>query len=228
MTSNKVLVVVAHPDDEVLGCGATIAKHAAARDEVHIMIMADGVSSRKRSGKAETKLVSTRRLQAKQAADILGANKVIFFDFPDNEMDAVPLLEVVVEIETHVKSFKPNIVYTHHRGDLNIDHRQVYQAVVTACRPVHGSSVRKMFSFEVPSSTEWCPASADNVFMPDYYSSVSEFMEIKLRALSEYVGEVFDQRHPRSLEYCRQQAYLRGTSVGLIAAEAFSTIRVIE
>ena len=150
--NKKILVVAAHPDDEVLGCGGTMARHAKNGDKVHIVFMSDGVNSRENVKYNEE---NERREYAKKASEILGAQTPKFFDFPDNMMDTVPLLEIVKELEVYIQELQPNIVYTHYKGDLNIDHQITYQAVMTACRPTPRSSITQIYLFEILSSTEW-------------------------------------------------------------------------
>ena len=147
----RVLVIAAHPDDEVLGCGGTITRHAAEGDAVHILIMAEGVTSRDKTRDTEARQedLSTLAQTAKKAGSFLGAESVELLSFPDNRMDTLPLLDVVKEIEDRLKKIKPSLVYTHHQSDLNIDHQITHRAVVTACRPYPGQSVRTLLFFEV-------------------------------------------------------------------------------
>lgn len=151
MTNKIVLVVAAHSDDEALGCAGTIAKHIAQGDQVHLLFMTDGVGSRK----VKEQEVAERLDAAKQAAEVMGAASLVNLRFPDNRMDSVPLLDIVKEIEIKVVELQPQVIYTHQIGDLNVDHRVTHQAVLTACRPMPGCSVREIYTFEVMSSTEW-------------------------------------------------------------------------
>ena len=141
----SILVAVAHPDDEVLGCGGTIARHAKNGDDVHILIIAEGATSRPDSNQED--VVHLRKC-AETAAKALNVNSPIFLSFPDNRMDTIAQLDVIKEVERNVDRIRPEIVYTHHGGDLNIDHRIVHSAVITACRPIPGSPVRQIFTFE--------------------------------------------------------------------------------
>src|SRR5688572_21751171 len=155
--SKMVLVVAAHPDDEALGCGGTIAKLATAGATVCVAFIADGVSARMDSEAANSRKLTARRVAAGKACSLLGARAEFFGDFPDNRLDTVPLLSLAQCVEALIAKHRPDMLLTHHGGDLNVDHRLVHQAVVTACRPQPGSQVRTLVSFEVPSSTEWQP-----------------------------------------------------------------------
>lgn len=228
MTPENVLVIVAHPDDEVLGCGGTIARHVEAGDTVKTVIMADGVNSRLTRKDSNNKKVQERRQCAIRANKILGVNVVSFYEYLDNRMDGVDLLDVVKDIESEIVSFKPSIVYTHHVGDINIDHRVVHDAVVTACRPKPDFCVRELLFFEVPSSTEWRPASSGMPFTPSYFVNIAGTLEKKLEALKAYAEEMCEFPHPRSIKACEHLACWRGASAGLHAAEAFALGRLIK
>lgn len=216
--------MAAHPDDEVLGCGGTIARHVDAGDTVDILFVADGVTSRNGTS-AE---IDRRAASARKAAEGLGAHPPRFLNFPDNRLDSIPLLEIIKSIEEVTAAVLPVRVYTHHGGDLNIDHRVVHQAVVTACRPFSHSQIRSLLSFETLSSTEWATPSGEYQFRPDHFINIHSQLERKLAALAAYSEEMRPFPHPRSLEAVRALAALRGSSAGLHAAEAFMTLRVIE
>lgn len=220
----KVLVVAAHSDDEVLGCGGTIARHVDAGDIVDILFVADGVSSRGN----DPRELERRCDAARRAAEILGARPPRFLNLPDNQLDTVPRLTIIQAIERASAALEPARVYTHHAGDLNIDHRIVHEAVVTAFRPLSGSSVRALLAFEVLSSTEWATRPPEMGFRPDHFIDVHRQMHRKLAALAAYAEEMRPFPHPRSIEAVRALATLRGSSAGLQAAEAFMTLRVVE
>jgi LmbE family N-acetylglucosaminyl deacetylase len=217
---DKVLVIVSHPDDEVLGCGATIAKYTKNGNEVQVVFIADGFSSRLND--------DNRDAVAKQVAEILNCNQPIFLDFPDNQLDTIPLLEIVKKIEKVVDDFQPNIIYTHHFGDLNIDHQITHKAVMTACRPQPNFCVKEIYSFETLSATHWQSSSMKSVFNPNYFIDVNEFMDDKLRALQCYDSEMRDYPHARSYEAVKSLAKFRGSLAGLMAAEAFTIERLIK
>lgn len=210
--SERVLCIAAHPDDETLGCGATLAKHSAAGDAVSVVILADGVGSR---GFTPAK-VAERHGMCRRACKILGTEDVWLHQYADNQMDGLTLLTLVKHIEIHVARFKPTVVYTHHSGDLNIDHRQTHDAVRVACRPLPGCTVRKLLYFEVPCSSAWGTG-----FAPDYFVEVTDTLEQKLNAASCYTTELREYPHPRSMEGIRNLSLMRGASAGIAFAEAF-------
>ena len=219
----RILVVAAHPDDEVLGCGATIAKHAKQGDEVNIVILAEGATSRdkKRNRKQRSSDLSKLSEAAYKAKEILGANSLTLHDFPDNRMDSVDLLDIVKVIENHVNRIEPEIIYTHHAGDVNIDHRRIQEAVVTACRPFPSQFVKTLLFFEVPSSTEWQTPASALPFVPNWFVDVSGTLAVKLQALEAYQSEMRPWPHVRSLDAVIHLARWRGASVGVESAEAF-------
>ncbi len=215
----KVLVVVAHPDDEVLGCGASLARHIAEGDEVKVVFLADGVSARE--GKLEH--LPDRRLAARLACQELGVDDLVFNEFPDNQLDTLPLLQLAKAIERQLSSFQPDLIYTHYRDDLNVDHRAVCEAVMTACRPQPGASVREVRCMEVLSSTEW-RFDRHSAFTPTLFVTVEKFLDKKLSALSRYDQEMRAFPHPRSQKAVTSLAALRGSIVGVEAAEAFDVL----
>ncbi len=218
----RIAAIFAHPDDEVLGCGAALARHAAEGSKVHILILATGLAAR---GAAAQEQLEALRNDAERAAAALGAASVSFGEFPDNAMDSVPLLEVVRRVEAFLAECAPRRVYTHHVGDLNVDHGVTHRAVVTACRPMVGAVVREILSCEVNSSTEWTPPGSLPAFLPTEFMDVSASLAAKLAALACYAGELRDWPHPRSLEGVVALAKWRGSQAGFQAAEAFVTVR---
>ena len=220
---NKVLVVAAHPDDEVLGCGATIAKHVKAGDEVHVIILAEGVTSRdkvRERGNYTTELSELVKA-AHTANEILGVKSLALRDLPDNHLDSVDLLDIVKMVENSLEAITPNILYTHHAGDVNIDHRRIHEAVITATRPQPGQSVKTLLFFEVQSSTEWQPPGSAPPFAPNWFVDVSLTLELKMKALAAYTTEMRNWPHARSCEAVEYLARWRGATVGCEAAEAF-------
>lgn len=224
-----ILIVAAHPDDEVLGCGASIAKWSEAGEEVHIVIMAEGATSRdaKRDVDANNEMLSMLTRSAQKAAKILGATSVKLLGFPDNRMDALDRLDVVKAVEAEIERLQPHTVVTHHCGDVNIDHRIIHEAVVTACRPQPGHPVRRLLAFEIPSSTEWQPLGSNTAFQPNWFEDVSETFYRKIDALEIYQAEMREWPHARSLQGVEYLARWRGGTVGCEAAEAFILMREI-
>jgi len=227
--ARTTLVIAAHPDDEVLGCGASIAKWSAAGEHVHIIIMAEGLTSRQaiREVEGNSEELSQLALSATQAGEILGASSVKLFGFPDNRMDSLDLLDVIKEIEKVIDKLKPVTVVTHHAGDLNIDHRVVHKAVVTACRPQQENSAHRILTFETPSSSEWQPPGSNVNFQPNWFENVSNTLNRKLDALTCYQSEMRKWPHPRTLKGVEHLAKWRGATVGCDAAEAFMLLREI-
>src|SRR3989344_2529839 len=225
MKSNtRVLIVAAHPDDEVLGCGATIAKHTESGDRVWTIILGGGVTSRKNLSD-EGKVDALKKLQtsAKESGQILGAEKTVLKDFPDNKFDSVPTLDIVQTIEEVVEEFKPKIIYSHNPTDVNVDHRLTIEAVEAATRPATKPYVEKVLSFEVPSSTEW--NFTREPFRPHIFVKLSqEQLAKKISALSKYEQEMRPFPHPRSAELINSLAKVRGSQGGFKLAESFSLI----
>jgi LmbE family N-acetylglucosaminyl deacetylase len=222
--NRTVLIVAAHSDDEALGCGGTIARHVAEGDTVHAVFMADGVTSR--SG-AVAEDMQQRLAAADKAHRILGLQRVEYLGWPDNRLDSVALLDVVQSLERVIREIAPQVIYTHHHGDLNIDHRITHEAVLVASRPLPGSTVTEIYGFEVLSSTEWTP-SHHPPFVPNLFVEISQYLDIKLQALRAYGLEMRPAPHSRSIEHVDYLARHRGHSVGAAAAEAFVAIRILK
>ncbi len=228
----NILVIAAHPDDEVLGCGATIAKHTSKGDEVHVLILGQGVMSRttgtsKNKENDNKKELTLLKQQAQTAANILGVKALYLHDFPDNSFDSVPLLEIVKVIESYKQKIKPSIVYTHHFGDLNIDHRLTFEAAATAFRPIGNEKPQKILCFEILSSSEW-NRKQHGGFIPNYYVDVSKTILRKIDALTAYKNEVCEFPHPRSLKAVEALSVVRGSEVSFFNAEAFYLFRGLE
>ena len=224
----NVLVVAAHPDDEVLGCGGTIAKLAAAGDDVHIAILGEGSTSRfERREEANPQLVEALGSFSRRAADLMGAREVQGFGLPDNRFDTIPLLEVVKLVEGLVDRLHPVTIFTHSGGDLNVDHTVVHRAVLTATRPLQGCPVRELLTFEVPSSTEWAFQQLTPMFRPNTFIEITQTLETKIAAMESYESERRPFPHPRSPEALRAVAQRWGSVCGLAAVEAFELIRSI-
>lgn len=219
--AQSVLVLAAHPDDEVLGCGGTLAKLVDEGAVVHVAFLADGVFSRTEDLGVQKEELNIRRVAAKKACDILGVKSISFGDFPDNRMDTVALLDITKHLENLISVHKPGLVFTHHVGDVNIDHRRMHEATVTACRPRRGHSVKTLLCFEVPSSTEWQLPGSAPIFAPNWFVDISDTLDRKFAALDAYAAELRDWPHPRSRQGVEHLARWRGVTVGVDAAEAF-------
>jgi len=234
----KILVIVAHPDDEILGMGGTMLKHVKQGDDVRVIFLATGITSRRgkthqnvsnyhsdeKITSAMKKQIDNLRKDATRACNILKVDDLTFYDFPDNEMDSVSLLKIIKTIEGEIENTEPRRIYTHYRNDLNIDHRTVLQATLTACRPTN-KKIRDLYSFEVPSSTEW---NFPSNFSPNYFVNIDKELQKKCSAMSKYKNELKEFPHPRSIEGIKVTAKKWGTVCGKKAAEAFEVIRIIE
>ena len=226
---SPVLVVAAHPDDEVLGCAGTIARHVDSGDQVFVLIVAEGATSRfdQRDRNRFSGNLSDLAQAAKSAGRILGVEDVELLDLPDNRLDSLDRLDLIKHIERRIETYRPQCVYVHHSGDVNIDHRLLHEAVVTACRPVPGHYVRRLLSYEVVSSTEWQPPGSASPFKPNWFVDISAQWERKRQALIAYNSEMRPWPHPRSLDAVEHLARWRGSQVGVDAAEAFCLLRDI-
>lgn len=220
--SDRVLVVASHPDDETLGCGGAILRHRERGDAVMVLVLADGVTSRNSIPSHSLQ----RRQQCLAALKTLGVAQHGFGDWPDNQLDTVPMLSLAKDIEEAIGIFQPSVVYTHHGGDLNVDHQRVAEATLIACRPQPGHPVKRVLHYEVPSSTEWQPGWRI-WFEPNVFIDIDGALDTKLKAMACYVDEVRESPHPRSLEAITALATWRGSNVGLKAAEAFVLARDI-
>lgn len=218
---NSVLVVAAHPDDEVLGCGGTLAKFAADGSRIHVAYLADGVSSRTVASHVLDGEITARRVAAQRACELLGVTSHEFGDFPDNRLDTVAILDIAKHIEMLIEKYQPSTLLTHYAGDVNVDHRRIQEAVTVACRPQKGHPVKTLLSFEVPSSTEWQIANVRPAFWPNWVVDISDHLDCKLSALEVYAKELRRWPHPRSREGVLHLAQWRGATVGVNAAEAF-------
>ena len=225
----NVLVIAAHPDDEVLGCGGSMAKWSKLGYEVNVIILSEGSTSRdkKRNRKKHKEYLNELNICATNACKILGIQSVELLNYPDNRMDKVDLLDIVKTVEAFIEKLKPEIVVTHHSGDLNIDHQIIHQAVMTACRPIVGKTVKRILSFEVQSGTEWQSQSINRPFVPNWYEDINESLEMKIKALEAYSPEMREWPHSRSIKAVEYLAKWRGASIGVEAAEAFMLLREI-
>ena len=225
----NILVIVAHPDDEVLGCGATIAKHVKNGDDVYVCALCELVSARTNKPKHDKFMK-----QVNDAEKVLGVKETMFFNFPNIKFNTVPHLELVQAIEKSILKFKPELIYTHHKGDVNIDHQVVFDATIAAIRlPERCSAdlpvnmIKKVLTFEISSSTEWAAPLAEFAFLPNVFVDVTKTFETKIAAAKCYEAILKDTPHPRSVRNLEALAYFRGSQVSIDKAEAFMLIREI-
>lgn len=225
----KFLIVAAHPDDEILGCGATAAKLISNGHEGHLVIVSEGFTARdvERNTVKRFQEINYLKNACIMSNKVIGIKKINFLGYPDNRLDQIPFLEIVKKLEKIIKNLKPTIVFTHNYGDLNIDHRLVNQATITATRPIIGSSVKKVLAFEVLSSSEWNFSEKDK-FVPNYFVDINKYLTKKLKALNFYKSEMRKWPHPRSLKGVINLSEHRGAQVGLNKAEAFMILRDID
>lgn len=220
-----ILVVVAHSDDEVISMGGTIRRHVLNGDKVVVISMTDGVSGRDGSTEKDKK----KRLQAAERSGVgVGYQWGKCYDFADNAMDSYPLIEVIKSVEDAKKTYCPSMVYTHSGADLNIDHRVVANAVLTAFRPHPNENCQEIRLFEVASSTDYGVASLTGSFLPNLFVNISETWDAKLMGLNCYKDELRNFPHSRSIKAIRNLAEIRGSQAGFRMAEAFEVIRKLE
>lgn len=220
--NKRILVVAAHPDDETYGLGGTIAQHTRQGDRVTVLILTDGVTARHA-------VTAPQQAAARKACRLLGVEDVHFAGLRDQHLDALPLLEAIKPIAALINDLRPEVVYTHHRGDANQDHRSIFAATMVAVRPFGDNPVRQVLCYEVASSTEWGPPYAEWAFLPNLYVDIAATLELKLAAVEAY-RETFESEvkpfpHPRSPEAVQIYAQQRGINVGLPAAEGFMLVR---
>ena len=221
----KVAVVVAHPDDEVLAFGGSICRHVDFGESVSVLILATGLASRATDGVVCSDQLEKLRSEARAAAKIMGVTAIEFADFPDNRMDSVALLDVVKVISTFLEKISATTIYTHHVGDLNIDHSITARAVMTAARPLPGSCVNRIYAGEVLSSSEF--SFRENRFVPTTYIAIESYLERKCVALNCYSTELRQWPHPRSIQAVKSLAQFRGSESGMTAAEGFLVVREV-
>ncbi len=220
----NILVVAAHPDDELLGSGGAILRHTKGGDNVYCLILGEGIMARTDGTKTELEKL---RDDSRRAGGILGFKDMFFSSFPDNSFDTVSLLSIVKEVEKYIAKIRPQVVYTHYEYDLNVDHRLTSEAVLTACRPCSENCPREIYAFETLSSTEW-QSKHGKQFVPNVYLDIKATIEDKVRAMKAYKSEIRDYPHPRSVEGIKILAQYRGLESGLEFAEAFCLIRKID
>jgi LmbE family N-acetylglucosaminyl deacetylase len=215
MSNKRVLVIAAHPDDEVLGCGGTVALHTRQGHEATALIVCEGESLRYGDGGVG------QASHSRSAADKLGLKEVRLLGFPDQKLDTLTLTEIITPIEEVVREIKPHVIYCQHGEDINLDHQLLFKAVLVATRPT-ARSVTAVYSFDTASSTEWA---YPRTFVPDTWVDISSTLKIKLEAMSCYESELREYPHPRSLRALEYKARAWGNQSCMDAAEVFMTVR---
>lgn len=229
--NKRVMIVVAHPDDELLGLGASMNKLIAECGIIsHVVILGEGITSRsdERDTDKWQQELATHKKNILEAQKCIGYHSVSIYDFPDNRFDTVALLDIVKVVEKEKQQFNPEIIFTHHGGDVNVDHQRTFEAVITACRPMEHEKVKAIITFETPSGTEWRASSDPRHFIPNFFISVSEEnVNAKTKGMESYEFEKRSFPHPRSPQALKIQAQRWGVAVGTAFAEAFQIIRSI-
>ena len=221
----KVLVIAAHPDDEVLGMGGTIAKLVKDGATVDVLIVTDGSSSQYRDSDHLAVIIEAKKKETRNCADILGVRDIYYGELPDMKLDTTPHIRINQVIEEVIDKVQPDAVFTHFWGDVNCDHQNVYKSTLVAVRPVMGQVVKELYCYRVPSSTEWTPNKADTMFMPNLFVDITDYAEQKYKAFASYSTELREYPHPRSVQYLRENDKVVGLRVGLLAAEEFVLLR---
>lgn len=218
----KILVIAAHPDDEIYGLGGTIAKYCEEGHEVYTLIVTEGCTSQY---PGNSTIIEQKKEEAKQSNSILGVKEVIFADMPDMKLDTVNHVELNKVIETVIKEINPDIVYTHHKGDANKDHKLIYESTLVAVRPTQWCNIKKLYTYDVPSSTEWGSPMSESVFIPNTFVDIEKYVDLKADAIRKYNSELREYPHPRSVESVEIYDKANGVRVGMKSCEAFCLIR---
>ena len=225
LIKKKILIIVAHTDDESFGCGGLIKKMSLNKNKISAISFTNGVGARSNN---KDKEIKKRKLSSIKASKILGFSWLAQYDYPDNQLDTVSLLEIIQVIEKHKKQFKPHIVITHNFSDLNIDHRKIAEATLTAFRPEPNEKLEQLLTFEVPSATDFRILKNKKNFIPNYFVNINKFLNAKIKAIKSYKSEVKPYPHSRSITGLKNLNKIRGNQSGLKYAEAFEIIRKIE
>lgn len=213
----KILIIGAHPDDETLGVGGTMCSLAKKKVKINCLIFADGESAR-----GNTSRIQQRKNQALDSAKILGINKIDFLGYEDQKLDVIPVVELAKKIESAIKKFNPDTIFTHFWGDANQDHRRLFEATNIAARATPSSKIKNVICYEIPSSTEWGTES----FKPNLFVDISKFLTTKLKAFKKYSNELEKFPHPRSVQSIKDRANYWGSVSGMKQAEAFLILRM--
>ncbi|TXF77522.1 PIG-L deacetylase family protein [Chryseobacterium sp.] len=231
LRNKRIMIVVAHPDDELLGLGATLHKLINEYNvKTHVVILGEGITSRSdvRDTAVWENELATHRANIKSAQFAIGYHSTSIYDFPDNRFDSVALLDIIKVIEKEKKIFDPEVIFTHHGGDVNVDHQRTFEAIITACRPLQDEKVKMIITFETPSGTEWRSPTDPRHFLPNLFFGVSESnLDAKIKGMESYEFERRAYPHPRSPEALKIQAQRWGVVIGTNFAEAFCLVRSI-
>jgi len=213
----RILILAAHPDDEVLGCGGSIARWNDEGHQVYVHVLSEGTTAQ-----YDAKEIRTKRDASERIKDILGIREIFHDDLPDAKLDTIPVLSIAKCIEKRLDEIKPDIVFTQHIGDISQDHKAVNEATMIVGRPTPDNPIKRILSYEVPSGTEWgAILKNDLIFKPNYFIDIEDYLQKKIDAMKEYQIELRDYPHPRSIKGIENLASYRGQMVGLNYAEAF-------
>lgn len=221
----KILIVCAHPDDEVIGCGGTISLLSKTA-KIDLLVFTNGEGSRKFSSDEQyRKKILQRKQMLQKSSKILGIKNIHQLDFRDNQLDTYPLLEITKELENYLKKYKPDTIFTHYKNDLNIDHRKVFEAVITATRPFKNTFIKNLLSFEITSSTEL--SYSKNQFNPNFFVDIKDKINLKKKSLKIYKKQFDKELGLLTIENIINLAKYRGSYIGYKYAEAFEIVRII-
>ncbi len=232
LRNKKIMIVVAHPDDELLGLGATMNRLIKDFNVItHLVILGEGITSRSDARNVEKweKELSKHKLNITNAAKVIGYHSTSIYNFPDNRFDTIALLDIVKVVEKEKNLFNPDVIFTHHGGDVNIDHQKTFESIIVACRPIKNENVKAIITFETPSGTEWMASTEVRRFIPNIFINVSyENLQTKIKGMECYEFEKRKYPHPRSPEALTILAQRYGVMIGGVYAEAFALIRLID
>jgi LmbE family N-acetylglucosaminyl deacetylase len=232
LRNKKIMIVVAHPDDELLGLGATMNRLIKDFNVItHLVILGEGITSRSDARDVEKweKELSIHKLNITNAAKVIGYHSTSIYNFPDNRFDTIALLDIIKVVEKEKNIFNPDVIFTHHGGDVNIDHQKTFESIIVACRPIKDENVKAIITFETPSGTEWMASTEVRRFIPNIFINVSyENLQSKIKAMECYEFEKRKYPHPRSPEALSILAQRYGVMIGGVYAEAFALIRLID
>lgn len=224
----NILVIAAHPDDEVLGMGGTIAKLTSHGCNVNVLIVTDGSSSQYCDSAELAKIIEDKKNETLACAQTLGVKNVYYGELPDMKLDTIPHITINKVIESAINQFQPDTVFTHFWGDVNLDHVNVYKSTLVAVRPLYGQVVKELYCYRVPSSTEWTPCKAETMFLPNYFVNIEDFAVKKYEAFGKYSTELRDYPHPRSVQHLKELDIAHGHEVGMGPTETFVLLRKLD